>query len=486
MSDLAYRTASELLVLLRDKEVGALELCDFHIDRIERLDSRVNAVVVRDFDRARERAKAMDNSAAESQGPLSGLPITIKESYNVQGLPTTWGFAEAKGNIATESAEVVQRYQQAGAVLLGKTNVPYGLEDFQSYNDLYGTTNNPWDLERTPGGSSGGSAAAIAAGFSALEAGSDIGGSIRNPAHFCGVYGHKPTWGVVPPQGHGMPGTVAGSDIAVCGPLARSAEDLALAMDVIAGVEPLNRAGWQLNLPRPDKQRLSDYRVAVWATDSHCPVDQETQQAINSVAEALSKAGATVSFDARPDIDVPAASQTFTLLMHSIMGASAGDEAFQKSKELAAQLGPDDMSTKALMARARSCEHRDWLRANNRREKLRYQWREFFDQWDILLCPQMASAAFKHDHGRMSERTIDVDGQPQPYFKQIFWSGLITAAYLPSTIFPAARTVASPKAGLPIGLQAVSAEYFDYQCIDFCRLLAQELGGFSPPAELEQ
>ncbi len=481
--EIAYSSAHALAERLRNKELGVVELCDLSIERIERLDKHLNAVVVRDFERAREAAKAMDNTPVEQRGLLGGLPITIKESHNIAGLPTTWGMPEYKDALAQEDAEIVKRYKSAGAIFLGKTNVPINLADFQSYNEIYGTTCNPWDLERTPGGSSGGSAAALAAGLVALETGSDIGGSIRNPAHFCGVYGHKPTHGTVPPQGHALPGSVASPDIAVCGPLARSAEDLALAMSIISGTEPLDAPGWQLNLPQPQKKSLSEFKVAVWLSDEHSPVDSETQHKLTMVADVLRSSGAEVSLTARPDFPVEQSHRTYVTLLQSIMGASVPEEVFQQSKKLAAEFGPRDMSEPAILARAMAAEHRDWLRANNVREKLRYKWRDFFSQWDILLCPQMATAAFKHDHSEsFSNRTITVDGEQKPYFQQVFWSGLITAPYLPSTVFPAGLTANEPISGLPIGLQAVSAEYNDYITIDFCRLLAEEMGGFKAPA----
>ncbi|MGI9294972.1 MAG: amidase [Pseudomonadales bacterium] len=477
MTERAYTSATELVAQLRRKEIGSLELCDYFIDRIERLDGDINALVVRDFDRARDAAQAADNAPANTRGPLHGLPMSIKESYNIAGLPTPWGIPDFKDILATEDAEMVKRYKAAGALFLGKTNVPLHLGDFQSYNNVYGTTNNPWDLARTPGGSSGGSAAALAAGLTGLESGSDIGGSIRNPAHFCGVYGHKPTWGVVPPQGHALPRALASPDIAVCGPLARSAEDLALAMDIIAGPEPLNRAGWQLNLPRPQKTRLSEFRVAIWTTDSMCPVDTEIENRVNALGELLEEQGASVSWQARPEIDLQRSHITYLRLLHSIMGPAAGEEAFIAAKASAAEMSDDDKSDHAVMMRAMVMEHRDWLRANNYREKLRYAWQAFFNDWDILLCPQMATTAFTHDHSKMSARTITVNGEPQDYFKQVFWSGLVTAPYLPSTVFPSGLS----GEGLPIGIQAVGAECNDYLTIEFSRLLGKEIGGFQPP-----
>ncbi len=465
-----------MALCMREQDISSLELTDCYIERIERTDETLNAVVVKDFDRARNTAKAADASR-EASGVLHGLPMTIKESYNVEGLPTTWGIPAFRDNIAVADAEMVRRYKAAGAVFLGKTNVPMNLGDLQSYNEIYGTSNNPWHPDRTPGGSSGGSAIAVAAGLSGLESGSDIGGSIRNPAHYCGVYGHKSSWGVVPPQGHALPGVLASPDISVCGPLARSAEDLALAMGVISGAQTLDAPGWQLALPQPGKHRLADYRVAVWSTDDLCPVDDEIAARAEAVGETLQKLGATVSFDARPDFDLRRAHLTYTNLMQSIMGAASGNEAFKTVKSRVADLDPGDMSNKAISMRASVIDHRDWLRANNQREKLRYQWHQFFDQWDILLCPQTATPAFPHDHSPMQSRTLEVNGETQDYFQQLFWAGFAIAAYLPSTVFPTGLSAD----GLPIGLQAIGAQYNDYITIDFARLLAGEIGGYQPP-----
>ncbi len=403
--------------------------------------------------------------------------MTIKESYDIAGLPTTWGVPDFKENIATSDSQSVQAYKGAGAVFLGKTNVPLNLADFQSYNEIYGTTQNPWDLTRIPGGSSGGAAAALAAGLTGLESGSDIGGSIRNPAHFCGVYGHKPTWGIVPPQGHALPGMLAGPDIAVCGPLARSAEDLSLAMDVLAGAEPLDRPGWQLNLPKPRKRSLGDFKVAIWPTDELAPVEQEVAERALRIGETLAKLGATVSDKARPDFATKRGYVAYLNLLNSIMTAGIPDEIYEGMKSLAEQTDPDDFSDEAVMARAAVLSHREWLRSNNYRESLRYAWRAFFVEWDILICPQTATPAFPHDHSDMPSRKLKVGSDDQPYFQQIFWAGLVTVSYLPSTVFPTGPSIT----GLPIGLQAVGAEYDDYVTIDFTRLVAQEIGGFVPP-----
>jgi len=476
---LEFSTACELAEKIRNKEISSRELTDLYIERIERLDGEVNAVVVRDFDRARAAADRADQALSEgrSLGPLHGVPMTIKEAYNMADLPTTWGLPEFKDNLATEDSESVARFKAAGAIFLGKTNVPLNLADFQSYNEVYGTTGNPWSTDRTPGGSSGGSSAALAAGFGALEAGSDIGGSIRNPAHFCGVYGHKPTWNIVPQQGHSLPGMLASPDIAVVGPLARSAEDLTLALDVVSGPEPLVESGWKLELPPPRHAKLSDYRVALWPTDPMAPVAGEVADRVQQLGDRLAALGATVSDSARPAFEVARSHETYLYLLNGVMAAGLPEEALAAMEAQVSALDPADQSDNAVMARAAVQKHGEWLRHNNRREALRMAWRDFFQDWDILLCPQTATPAFEHDHRPMPERTLAVDDAMQPYFQQLFWAGLITVAYLPSTVFPTGVS----GDGLPIGLQAVSAEYADRTCIDFARLMADEIGGFVPP-----
>jgi len=480
MSEYAFMSAVELAQAIKAKSVSSLELTDMYIDRVERHDKQINAVVVHDFERGRDAAKAADKALAGGTdlGPLHGVPMTIKEAYDIAGLPTTWGIPEFQDNIATEDSDTVSRFKQAGAHFFGKTNVPLGLADFQSFNDVYGTTNNPWNLERIPGGSSGGSSAALAAGLTGLEAGSDIGGSIRNPAHFCGVYGHKPTWGVVSDRGHSLPGQLAPADIAVVGPMARSAEDLAASMDAIAGARDNEAVGWQLNLPRPRKTALKEFRVALWLTDEMAPVSREIADRVQTVGDSLAKLGATVA-DTRPNIDLHDAMDVYNSLLWGVMSAGMPEEQKQQMREETAGLDPDDHSMSADLARYSIQEHGLWAMNNNKRFFLRQAWQQFFSEWDILICPQTATTAFPHDHGDYLNRKLIVDNEPQDYFQQIFWAGMITVAHLPSTVFPTGTS----SEGLPIGLQAVGAEFQDYATIDFTRLVAQELGGFSAPPD---
>lgn len=483
MSEMAFFSAIDLADRIRKKEISSVELTQHYIDRIERLDGDINAVIVRDFDAALKAARAADEALAEGAepGPLHGVPMTIKEQYHVAGLPTTFGYPALESNVPDWDSDAVIAYRNAGAILMGKTNTPTGGADFQTYNDVYGTTNNPWDIGRVPGGSSGGSAAALAAGMTAIEAGSDIGGSIRNPAHFCGVYGHKPTWGIVSQRGHSsllQPGP--GTDLVVCGPLARSAEDLALSLEILSGPEHFNRKGWRLDLPRPEKSRLADFRVAIFPSDDNAPVDTEIADRIQSLGETLAGRGATVSDTARPDIDIRGSYETFLHLLHSVMAAGVPPEQLERNKRYAEATDPADHADQAIMSRAMVLSHAAWLAANGRRERMRYAWDAFFTDWDILLCPQMATTAFKHDHTPFSQRTIEVNGRPQPYFQQLFWSGIITGPLLPSTVFPTGVS----RAGLPIGVQAVGNAFDDYLTIDFARLLAEEIGGFQAPPDL--
>src|SRR5262250_1669853 len=409
-----FRTAKELAADIRRKKIGCLELLDLYLERVDKHNPSLNAIIAMDVDGARKRARAADRALARKQmwGPLHGVPMTIKESYDVVGMPTTWGIPDLKDNLPPRNALAVDRLLGAGVVLFGKTNVPIYLADYQSYNAIYGTTNNPWDLSRSPGGSSGGSAAALAAGLTGLEAGSDIGSSIRNPAHYCGIYGHKPTFGVVPPRGQALPLRVAQGDISVIGPMARSADDLALGLSVMAGADEIDGAGWRLELPAPRKKSLREYRVAVMLTDPVSDVDHEVQTRLQALADFLGKKKAKVSLTARPAIDTAEAQRAYVFLLRAATAGRQTAEQFRQNVEIARGLAPDDESYYARMIRASTGSHRDWLAANETRHKMRWRWAEFFREWDLLLCPVASSAAFPHDHeGERHDRTIVVNGR---------------------------------------------------------------------------
>ena len=362
-------------------------------------------------------------------------------------------------------------------MLFGKTNVPLNLADFQSYNDIYGTTNNPWHVERVPGGSSGGSAAALAAGMTGFESGSDIGGSIRNPSHFCGVFGHKPTWGLLPPRGHAMPGVLAQPDLSVIGPLGRGAQDLALGVMAMAGPDEILEEGYALRLRGPRSDRLADYRVAAWTTHDLAPVTKETQDRVRAVAEAISGAGGQADFDARPNFDVAAAFDVYQTLLQAVMMSRQPDDAYAALRKEAMKLEPDDRSPRATMLRRQVASYRDYAAANEARTKLRWQWREFFERYDALIAPIMATPAFPHDHRPFGERTLMVDNDERPYFEQVFWAGLAICSYLPATVIPTGPSAE----GLPIGVQIIGPEFGDLKTIGLAKLLEAEGFAFTPP-----
>jgi amidase len=476
---LGWRRAVELAAMLRRREISSEELTRYFIDRIERLDHAINAIVVRDFDQALEAARRADLELArgDTTRALLGLPITIKESFDVSGLPTTWGSPHHRTNIAARDSEVTKRYRIAGAHLLGKSNVPFMLRDFQTDNVLFGRTRNPWDTARTCGGSSGGGAAAVAAGLTALDHGSDLGGSVRNPAHFCGVYSHKPTWDIVPMQGTTVPDVHSLPDMGVVGPIARSAEDLRLALGVVAGAEPLRAPAWRLELPPPRHTSLRGLRVALWPNDAVSPVDAEIRERVQHLADVLTRSGAVVSDRARPAFDPAAYRQAYVALVNSLIGANVSDDEYEQNKLRAAEFDPTDTSKPAAVARTLVLDHRAWLNYHSQRMRLRECWRRFFDDWDVLVCPIMATTAFEHDDRPMMERVVMVDGAPRPYFEQVFWASLATLAYLPATAFP----IHPAKQGLPIGLQAIGPDFADYTTIEFTRLVAEEIGGFRGP-----
>jgi len=404
--------------------------------------------------------------------------MTIKESYDVAGLPTTWGVPAYKDRIATKNAVVVDRLLAAGVVLFGKTNVPLYLGDWQSFNAIYGTTNNPWDVSRAPGGSSGGSAAALAAGLTALEAGSDIGSSIRNPAHFCGVFGHKPTWGIVPRAGQALPWQNAPVDIDVVGPLARSNDDLELALSVMAGPDTIEAAGWQLKLRPPKQKSLREFKVALMLDAPGFPVDREVQDRLVALRDFLRRQKVKVDERARPAIDVGEAWRVYVKLLRSATSDRQTDADFEKNAAIARGLSAGDESYYAQATRAAVLSHRDWLAANEARHRMRRAWAEFFTTHDLLLCPVAGTAAFPHDHqGERYERTLLVNGKRVPVTDHLFWAGYTGVSYLPSTAAPCGFT----PGGLPVGVQIVGPEHGDLSCLAFARLLEREFQAFVPP-----
>lgn len=478
-TNLAFASAKWLASQIRRRNIGCLELLDFYLDRVRQHNPGLNAIIALDIEAACKRAKTADRAmrSGRNLGPLHGIPMTVKESFDVVGMPTTWGLTTFSDSFPDHNAIAVDRLLAAGANVFGKTNVPVMLADWQTFNPLYGTTRNPWNPERTPGGSSGGAACALAAGMTALELGSDIGASIRNPAHYCGVYGHKPTYGVCCADGQNLRGVLTHKDIAVIGPMARHAEDLSLALDVIAGPSLIDSRGWQLELPRPGKLRLRDLRIGVVLSAKTAEVDDSVQMAIGEVVRFLSQAGASISYRA-PEFDLDEAHLTFIQLLRSATSSSLSDAQFHEACEVArdADLSSDDYAQWMVIAQCMA--HREWQSWNEKRTRMALAWESYFEHHDFLLCPAASTTAFPHNHeGQRWERMVTVNGRPQPSTRQMFWAGFSGMAYLPSTVAP----VGLAADGLPVGVQIVGRRYSDHACIALATLLEKEFCAFSPP-----
>ncbi|GGL02773.1 amidase [Nocardia jinanensis] len=473
----------ELAAALQAGEVTSVELTDEAIAGIERDDKAINAICVPDFDRARDAARRADEARVRgADRPLLGIPVTVKECYNMAGLPTTWGMPQYVNHVPTEDAVQVSRLKAAGAVVLGKTNVPLGLQDIQSFNEIHGTTNNPWDHTRTSGGSSGGSAAALASGFGALSIGSDLAGSLRTPAHFCGIYAHKPTLGLAPARGMVAPDAPAlpvDLDLAVVGPMARTARDLTLLLDVMAGPDPLTHGvAYDLTLPPARHERPADFRVLVIEDHPLIATGSAVRAGVNRVADTLADGGARVE---RHSPLLPDPTEAATLYMQFLFSGSVARfpvEAYEQLRTRAAGLSADDRSLDAARLRAMVFSHRDWIEANNRRELHRHGWRRLFAEFDVVVCPITPTPAFPHDHNPdVLARRIDIDGVEYPYFDQLVWAGVATMPGLPATAIPAGR---SPD-GLPVGVQLIGPMFEDRTPLRLAELLEQQLGGFPTP-----
>ncbi|MFT3672822.1 amidase [Aestuariivirga sp.] len=480
MSELVFKPALELGRLLKKKKLSAMELLGECLTQYARHNDAINAVILTDLSRGRAAARASDKrlAAGEALSPFDGVPMTAKESFDWQGHPSTWGDPAMVDNIAQKNAVALQRMLDAGAVMYGKTNVPLALADWQSFNDVYGTTNNPWDVTRTPGGSSGGSAAALATGMTALEIGSDIGASIRNPAHYCGVYGHKPTYGVVPYRGHLMPGSVSISDITVAGPLARSSKDLTAMMGLLAGTEGIEAHGLQVKLPKPPFATLKDLRVAVKLNSPVSDVDQAYQNRLIALGEFLKKKVKKLTYEAAPAFSDEEVYENYITLLRATATKRMSDAEIDAAVQKARTFDPGDKSYVPLMTRAFALSHGAWLRANERRHQMAQIWDQFFGDWDVLLCPAAASAAWPHDQkGERHERYIPVNGKQVSTIDQRFWAGYSGNFYLPSTIAPIGLT----PAGLPVGVQIVARAYGDLTALKVAEWIEEEFGGFVAP-----
>jgi len=458
---------TDIVAALDARVVSAAELLEAHLDRVERLDPSVNAVVTLAPERARAEAATIDHAraAGEPVGALAGVPITIKDALATEGIRSTGGATELADHVPVEDAAAVASVRQAGAVVFGKTNVPRWSGDYQSFNEMFGTTNNPWDVHRTPGGSSGGPAAAVAMGFTGFEIGTDIGGSIRVPSSFCGIYGHKPSFGVIPTYGYldSVRFHRNTADVNVFGPMARSIDDLELLLGLLAGPNADDAVGWRLDLPAPRAAALGDFRVAAWLDDPFCPVDPSVGDVLAAAVAALEAAGARIDHERRPDLDPAIASINGGTLISMATAISDGDE-------LAAPEGTHEPAS-----------HRNWDVRHRERGQTRQRWAEFFDEVDVLLCPVTPVPAFRHVHAEQGSNwahaTIEEFGD-LPYPSLIGWNALIGSAYLPVTTPPVGRTAD----GLPVGIQVVAPYLHDHTALTFARRITEVLGGYQPPA----
>ena len=460
---ICLRPAVELAAMLRAREISSRELLDLQLGRIDRLNPAINAVVTLDAERAREQAAEADRLLARADpvegGPLCGLPVTIKDAIEVRGIRSTGGAPALASHVPVDDAPAVGRLRAAGAVIMGKTNVPEWSGDIQTYNSIFGTTNNPWDLSRTTGGSSGGPAAAVATGMSSFELGTDIGGSVRIPSSYCGVCGHKPSFGLVSQRGYlDSPASVDGgsidADINVFGPIARSVADLEMLLDVLAGPDQEDAGAWSVRLPPARHSSIADLRVGLWLDDPACSIDSGALRLMEEAADGLAAAGAKVE-DVRPPLDLAEVRALFEQLILPAISVSFDDD-------LGTALGGN---------------HRTWLDLHRRREVVRRVWADWFRHHDVLLCPVLPMLPFPHDHaGTVTDRMVTINGRTRSHADALAWTGLVGVAYLPSTVVPVGRVD-----GLPVGVQVVGPYLEDRTALFAAAHLAQLTGGFVPP-----
>jgi amidase len=479
VDDVVFSSAVDVAQAIRRGDISSLELTELMFKRIDSINPRINAVVTLMREEALARAKEADAARAKGKfsGPLHGVPITVKDAFDIKGVRITFGMPAFKDHIATSDSAVVERLRRAGAVLLGVTNVPFMLGDWQSYNDIFGQTNNPWDLTRTPGGSTGGGAAALAAGIGYLTPGSDIGGSIRVPAHFCGVCGHKPTLNAVPLRGH-MQFSPNEFDeptyLAVAGPLARYAKDLKLALEIIGGPDNDEAVAYSWKLPPPRQERLKDYRIGYVLDEKLCPLSSDVRTALADAVSALRNAGATLTEGWPEGVDPGGEYQNYLFLLQATFASETREE---KLAELRARAKKQDGSWESFNALAQAGPHKSFIDARGKQMVARAAWQDYFRTRDAFLLPTAFVPAFKHDHEPWSKRALDTPEGPRPYMDLSFWISFATHTGLPATVVPVGVT----KVGLPVGAQIIGPYLEDATPIDLAEKMEELLGGFRPP-----
>jgi len=473
--------ATQLREALLARRFSASELLEASLARIDALNPSLNAVVAQDRDAARAMAKASDERLANGAArPLEGLPVTIKDAFDVAGLPSSGGLPAYRERLPEQDAAAVARLRAAGVVIIGKTNVPVFSGDFQSYNPAHGVTNNPWDKACSPGGSSGGACASVATGMAAFELGSDLGGSIRWPAHACGVFGLKTSWGLVstwgvipPPPERRTPRNV---DLLVAGPITRSAADLDLILPVLAGPRDTSISVSPLLPPR--RTDAQDLRVALWADDAFAPVDAEVADAVREAGRRLAAAGAIVDETARPSLRFSEAFEVYALLNHAVVAYGLPPKVRARIQALSANYARGDLSHQALQARGAGMTPSLYQEIGQRRLTLKRQWARFFQSYDVLLCPPAPIAAIPHDHGPdIHGRRLSVNGGQRPYLDFLLWASPATGADLPALSAP----VRLSKAGLPLGVQIIAGAGEDRMAIAVGAMPEQAGCGYRAP-----
>jgi amidase len=473
MSDILSLDATGQLHALESGRISAQDLLETSVERSNAVNPVLNTVVMTNLDAARRRAKLIDEqrAAGEHMGALAGLPMTIKDTFDVETMPGSSGLKDLLGRTCRD-AVVAARAKAEGAVIWGKTNVPVMAGDWQSYNALYGTTNNPWDPARTPGGSSGGAAAALAAGITALEIGSDIGGSLRVPASFSGVFSHKPTWGLVPQRGHvpPRPGTIAERDLNVVGPMARSVRDLRLLLSVLEE-GPL--------AARAPPAELPGLKIGLWVEEPGFPLDPEVRAVIEAFASQLGGLGCAVEL-IRP-IDGPALLEAYRLLLSAVLAEDMPPAAQKAAARMRPFVGLARRLGHAIWAAritGSTASHTEWLAANEIRARFAQHLRGVFERHDLILAPIAPVTAFPHDHAPFGQRRLSrSDGGTMDYAAMLNWISMATACGLPVTAFPAGPA----RNGLPVGVQLIGPRGGDAKVLSIAQAIEDALGGFVRP-----
>jgi amidase len=470
-----FGTAREAVAAIRAGAISSRELVAHALARIERHNPKLNLFVTLDPERAIANARRADRARAKggALGKLHGLPIVIKDVFATAGLRTTAGSRMLERYVPAESAAAVARLEAAGAILLGKTNLPEFAGDWQASNALAGTSNNPWDTTRTTGGSTGGGAGALAAGLAFLELGGDLAGSIRIPAHCCGVYGHRPSQDVVPLRGHipPPPGTPPGpAELPAAGPLARDASDLRLALEVLGGPDGEASTAWRWKLPPARRKRWREYRLGYVLDDPFCPVDAPVRDALERAIEAVRRSGACVEEGWPAGVDPAAQFRNYAFLLGAFFSQTLDDRDFESMREAARHARDPWLA-------AQTATHREWLRRSSERLAARAAWQEWFRDHDAFLMPVTIVPAFPHDHRPMGARTITTNAGPRPYTDLAMWTAFATLTGCPATVAP----VGSTQEGLPVGVQILGPYLEDATPIDVAQRMASVVGGFVAP-----